>query len=106
MSTVAEQLVGILLQSGVTRVYGVVGDSLNPFVDAIRRNDAIEWVHVRNAEAGAFDPNARSIPPHVTAAEVRGFALATAKIVLGGGVGRMLDMARSNLNIPGTVLVQ
>ena len=31
MSTVAEQLVDILRQSGVTRVYGVVGDSLNPF---------------------------------------------------------------------------
>ncbi|TMQ26024.1 MAG: pyruvate dehydrogenase [Candidatus Rokuibacteriota bacterium] len=54
MSTVAEQLVDVLLQTGVTRVYGVVGDSLNPFVDAIRRATGIEWVHVRNEEAGAF----------------------------------------------------
>jgi len=54
MSTVAEQLVDVLLQAGVTRVYGVVGDSLNPFVDAIRRNEGIGWIHVRNEEAGAF----------------------------------------------------
>jgi pyruvate dehydrogenase (quinone) len=37
MGTVGEQLVEVLRQAGVTRVYGVVGDSLNPFVDAIRR---------------------------------------------------------------------
>ena len=54
MSTVAEQFVEVLLQAGVSRVYGVVGDSLNPFVDAIRRADGITWVHVRNEEAGAF----------------------------------------------------
>jgi pyruvate dehydrogenase (quinone) len=32
----------------------VVGDSLNPVVDAIRRHDGIDWVHVRHEEAGAF----------------------------------------------------
>lgn len=50
----ADQFVEILVQAGVQRVYGVVGDSLNPVVDAIRRTDGIEWVHVRNEEAGAF----------------------------------------------------
>jgi pyruvate dehydrogenase (quinone) len=54
MSTVGEQLVQLLRQAGVARVYGVVGDSLNPFVDAIRRTEGIEWIHVRNEEAGAF----------------------------------------------------
>ena len=54
MSTVAEQLVHVLLQAGVTRVYGVVGDSLNPFVDAIRRIEGLAWIHVRNEEAGAL----------------------------------------------------
>src|SRR5262249_6639704 len=54
MVTVGEQLVQVLRQAGVARVYGVVGDSLNPFVDAIRRTDGIEWIHVRNEEAGAF----------------------------------------------------
>lgn len=51
---IAEQLVEVLAQAGVARVYGVVGDSLNPIVDAIRRRDGIEWVHVHNEEAGAF----------------------------------------------------
>ncbi|MGH8878238.1 MAG: thiamine pyrophosphate-dependent enzyme, partial [Stackebrandtia sp.] len=47
------------------------------------------------------DPNALSVPPRITAGEVKGFALAAGKIVLNGGVGKMIDMARSNLrNIP------
>src|SRR4051812_16116660 len=50
----ADQLIDVLIEAGVERVYGVVGDSLNPLVDAIRRADGIEWVHVRNEEAGAF----------------------------------------------------
>jgi pyruvate dehydrogenase (quinone) len=52
--TLAEQLTAVLRQAGVARVYGVVGDSLNPIVDAIRRTDGVDWVHVRNEEAGAF----------------------------------------------------
>ncbi|MFD0277010.1 pyruvate dehydrogenase [Kitasatospora sp. NPDC127111] len=47
-------MVEVLRQAGVERVYGVVGDSLNPVVDAIRRAEGIGWVHVRNEEAGAF----------------------------------------------------
>ena len=52
--TLADQLIDVLLEAGVARIYGVVGDSLNPVVDAIRRTGGIEWVHVRNEEAGAF----------------------------------------------------
>jgi len=53
------------------------------------------------------DPNALSMPPHVTATETVGFALAATKIVLDGGVGRMLEMARSNLrNIRGAGLLR
>ncbi|WP_433466077.1 pyruvate dehydrogenase [Spirillospora sp. CA-128828] len=54
MGTVADQFIEVLRQAGVRRVYGVVGDSLNPVVDAVRRTGGIEWVHVRNEEAGAF----------------------------------------------------
>jgi pyruvate dehydrogenase (quinone) len=47
------------------------------------------------------DPNALSLPPHITAAQVRGFALAATRTVLDGGVGKMIELARSNLrNIP------
>ncbi|MFD3502558.1 pyruvate dehydrogenase [Streptomyces sp. NPDC058676] len=52
--TVAQQLIDVLRQAGVERIYGVVGDSLNPVVDAIRRTDGIEWIHVRNEEAAAL----------------------------------------------------
>jgi pyruvate dehydrogenase (quinone) len=54
MATLAEQMVGILRDSGVRRIYGIVGDSLNPIVDAVRRTDGIEWVHVRHEETAAF----------------------------------------------------
>ncbi|GAA0455486.1 pyruvate dehydrogenase [Paractinoplanes deccanensis] len=52
--TVADQLVEVLVQAGVRRIYGIVGDSLNSLSDAIRRTDEIEWVHVHNEEAAAF----------------------------------------------------
>ncbi|MQY04786.1 pyruvate dehydrogenase [Actinomadura macrotermitis] len=54
MATLADQLVRMLKQAGVRRIYGVVGDSLNPVVDAIRRDGDMEWIYVRNEEAGAF----------------------------------------------------
>jgi pyruvate dehydrogenase (quinone) len=58
--TVADQFVEILLEAGVRRMYGVVGDSLNPVVDAVRRHDGIDWVHVRHEEAGAFAAGAEA----------------------------------------------
>ncbi len=52
--TIAELLVEILKNAGVKRVYGLPGDSLNGFTDALRRDGSIEWVHVRNEEVAAF----------------------------------------------------
>jgi pyruvate dehydrogenase (quinone) len=53
------------------------------------------------------DPNAMSIPPHITGGQVKGFAVAASKIVLTGGVGRMLELARSNVrNIPRPSIVR
>jgi pyruvate dehydrogenase (quinone) len=47
------------------------------------------------------DPNALSIPPKITAGQITGFALSASRTVLNGGVGRMVQLARSNLrNIP------
>ena len=57
---VAEQFVDILVKAGVKRLYGVVGDSLNPVVDAVRRNSAIDWVHVRHEETAAFAAGAEA----------------------------------------------
>ncbi|MBO7934705.1 MULTISPECIES: pyruvate dehydrogenase [Streptomyces] len=57
---VAEQFVDILARAGVRRLYGVVGDSLNPVVDAVRRHSGIDWVHVRHEETAAFAAGAEA----------------------------------------------
>ncbi|MCX5611483.1 pyruvate dehydrogenase [Streptomyces sp. NBC_00047] len=57
---VAEQFVDILVRAGVRRLYGVVGDSLNPVVDAIRRTDGIDWIQVRHEETAAFAAGAEA----------------------------------------------
>jgi pyruvate dehydrogenase (quinone) len=57
---VAEQLVETLQAAGVRRIYGLVGDSLNPVVDAIRQSD-IDWVHCHNEEAAAFAAGAEAL---------------------------------------------
>ncbi|RAJ11059.1 pyruvate dehydrogenase (quinone) [Chitinophaga skermanii] len=58
--SVSEQLVEMLVQAGVKRVYAVTGDSLNPVNDAIRRDGRIAWVHVRHEEAGAYAASAEA----------------------------------------------
>ncbi|AEE46704.1 ubiquinone-dependent pyruvate dehydrogenase [Cellulomonas fimi] len=59
MTTVAKNIVDTLVASGVKRVYGIPGDSLNGFTDALR-GSGIEWVHVRHEEAGAFAAGAEA----------------------------------------------
>lgn len=63
--SVADQLIAQLIDAGVHRIYGIVGDSLNPIVDAVRRSGGskkggIDWIHVRNEEAGAFAASAEA----------------------------------------------
>ncbi|HEX3713907.1 MAG TPA: ubiquinone-dependent pyruvate dehydrogenase [Trebonia sp.] len=53
-ATVAEVMTEALQASGVRRVYGIPGDSLNGFTDALRRSGAITWEHVRHEEAAGF----------------------------------------------------
>jgi pyruvate dehydrogenase (quinone) len=58
--SVAEVTIERLARAGVRRMYGVVGDSLNALTDVIRAHHAIEWVHVRHEEAGAFAAGAEA----------------------------------------------
>jgi len=51
---VAEGLWEMLVSAGVRRCYGIVGDALNPVIDALRRNGSVEFVHVRHEEYGVF----------------------------------------------------
>jgi pyruvate dehydrogenase (quinone) len=59
-TTVADQFAETLASSGVKRIYGIVGDSLNGLTDAIRRQGKIEWVHVRHEEVAAFAAGAEA----------------------------------------------
>lgn len=40
--TVADVVIKALLNAGVKRIYGIVGDSLNAILDSIRRSGEIE----------------------------------------------------------------
>ena len=53
-TTVADVMVATLKASGVRRVYGIPGDSLNGFTDALRRDGGVAWEHVRHEEAAGF----------------------------------------------------
>lgn len=51
---VADLMWEMLQKAGVKRCYGIVGDALNPVIDALRRNGNVDFVHVRNEEYGVF----------------------------------------------------
>src|SRR6202050_4048683 len=52
--SVADGIWEMLVSAGVKRCYGIVGDALNPMIDALRRNGEVEFIHVRHEEYGAF----------------------------------------------------
>jgi pyruvate dehydrogenase (quinone) len=51
---VADLLWEMLQKAGVKRCYGIIGDALNPVIDALRRNGKIEFIHVRHEEYGVL----------------------------------------------------
>ena len=59
MKRVADVLIETLQAAGVERCYGIVGDTLNRIAHAIDRS-AIQWVHMRHEEAGAFAAGAEA----------------------------------------------
>lgn len=58
--TVADQLIEMLVNAGIKRIYAVTGDSLNEVNDAVRREGNIQWIHVRHEEVGAFAAGAEA----------------------------------------------
>jgi pyruvate dehydrogenase (quinone) len=58
--TASEYLVEALEKTGVKRVYGVVGDSLNGLPDALRRRNSADWIHMRHEETAAFAAGAEA----------------------------------------------
>ncbi|GGE55529.1 pyruvate dehydrogenase [Pullulanibacillus camelliae] len=59
--SIADLLIDSLLQAGVKRIYGIVGDSLNAVLDSIRRSGKIEWIGVRHEEVAAFAAGSDSL---------------------------------------------
>ncbi|MBO3749317.1 ubiquinone-dependent pyruvate dehydrogenase [Streptosporangiaceae bacterium NEAU-GS5] len=59
-ASVADVMVATLKASGVRRIYGIPGDSLNGFTDALRRDGGITWEHVRHEEAAGFAASAEA----------------------------------------------
>jgi pyruvate dehydrogenase (quinone) len=51
--TVADVLVGVLERVGVSQIFGLIGDSLNPLADSVRHSP-IEWIGVRHEEGAAL----------------------------------------------------
>jgi pyruvate dehydrogenase (quinone) len=58
--TVSEIFIETLVNAGIKRVYGVVGDSLNGLTDVMRKSKQIEWMHVRHEEVAAFAAGAEA----------------------------------------------
>jgi pyruvate dehydrogenase (quinone) len=57
---VADLLVDVLAETGVPRIYGVSGDSLNGVTDSIHVSKRIQWIHVRHEETAAFAAGAEA----------------------------------------------
>ena len=57
---VADLVTEVLAQAGVSRIYGVSGDSLNGITDSLRLRKDIEWIHVRHEEVAAFAAGAEA----------------------------------------------
>jgi pyruvate dehydrogenase (quinone) len=54
VTNVADATWTMLYDAGVRRCYGIIGDALNPIIDALHRNGKIEFIHVRNEWAGTL----------------------------------------------------
>jgi pyruvate dehydrogenase (quinone) len=54
LNTIADLVVETLHAARARRVYGVPGDSLNAFTDALRRQTGMRWIHVRHEETASF----------------------------------------------------
>ncbi len=54
MKSVSDDLVEMLFAAGIRRMYGIVGDSVNPVMEALHDCDKLRWINVRHEETGAF----------------------------------------------------
>lgn len=55
-----DQLLSILTKLGVKQIFGVPGDAINPLIEALRKQDHIEFIHVAHEESAAFAASAQA----------------------------------------------
>src|SRR5699024_10416394 len=60
MATASDYIVDTLFASGVRRIHGIAGDSLNGLTEALRDRPELEWIQVRHEEAAAFAASAEA----------------------------------------------
>lgn len=58
--TVADQIVGMMAESGIKHIYAITGDSLNNLTDAIAKDGRIKFIHMRHEESAAFAASAEA----------------------------------------------
>lgn len=56
--TLYEKLLQVLEAHDVKRIFGVPGDAINPLLEALRNQEAIDYIHVAHEEAGALAASA------------------------------------------------
>lgn len=56
---VCEIILDVIAPVSTRQFFGMTGDTLNPLLDAIRRDGRFEWMGVRHEEAGAFAAGAQ-----------------------------------------------
>ena len=76
--TVTDALVAEMAEAGVKRLYGLVGGSLNPVSDSLRRDARITFIRVRHKETA-------------------GSAIGMSKLALMGHVDATADFFTSNI---------
>jgi pyruvate oxidase len=57
---VCEALLDILSEYGVRYIFGIPGDAINDLIEAIRKQDKIQFIHVMHEESGAFAASAQA----------------------------------------------
>ncbi|QKF53250.1 ubiquinone-dependent pyruvate dehydrogenase [Pseudomonas graminis] len=58
--TIADYLAQTLAAAGVSKIWGVSGDSLNGLTDSLQRLGKIKWMHTRHEEVAAFAAGAEA----------------------------------------------
>jgi thiamine pyrophosphate-dependent acetolactate synthase large subunit-like protein len=59
--TVCEVLLDVLAEAGARQIFGMTGDALNPFLEAMRGDERFEWIGVRHEETAAYAACSQSI---------------------------------------------